>query len=61
MDIKNSFEIGEILYLKHDIEQLPRMVTGIKINPYDITYEVISGIEVSNHYDFELSKEKTIY
>lgn len=61
MDIKNSFEIGQIVYLKHDIEQLPRMITGIKINTYDITYEVISGIEVSNHYDIELSKEKIVY
>ena len=59
--IENSFNIGEIVYLRHDIEQLPRMIVGININKYNILYELISGTVVSNHLDFEMSIEKVVY
>lgn len=61
MKIENNFEIRQIVYLKHDIEQLPRMITAIKINPYDITYELACGTDVTSHYDFEIYKEKTVF
>jgi hypothetical protein len=61
MTINNEFEIQDIVYLRHDIEQLPRMVTAIIWDGHKIMYEVISGTEASQHYEFELSKIKTIY
>lgn len=60
MEIKTQFNIGDIVYLKHDFEQKPRMIISLKINPYDQNYELACGIDVSYHYDIELSKEKDI-
>jgi hypothetical protein len=61
MIIDNEFKIEDIVYLKHDVEQYPRMITAIIIDKYCVMYEIISGIEVSKHYDYELSKEKVIF
>jgi len=61
MVIENNFNIGDMVYLKHDIEQLPRMIIEIRIRMYDIIYEVQSGVEISSHHDFELSKEKIVF
>lgn len=61
MTLNNEYKIQEILYLRHDIEQLPRMVTAIIWDGHKIMYEVISGTLVSQHYEFELSNVKTIY
>jgi hypothetical protein len=61
MTIENNFSIEDIVYLKHDIEQRPRMIIEIRIRKYDILYEVQSGIDISVHHDFELTKTKTFY
>jgi len=57
-----EFQIEQIVFLVHDVEQRPRMIHSINIGKNNvIMYEVISGTEVSTHYEFELSEEKTIY
>ena len=61
MQINNEYNIEDILYLKYDVEQLPRMVTAIIWDGHKIMYEVISGTQPSQHYEFELSNIKTIY
>lgn len=61
LTIENDFDIEDIVFLKHDAEQLPRMVNAIIINKHHIQYEVISGVEVSIHNSYELSKDKMIY
>lgn len=61
MVLENEFEIEDVVYLRHDIEQHPRMVTAIIWDGHKIMYEVISGTQPSNHYYYELSKIKTIY
>lgn len=61
MNIPNQYNIEDILYLKHDMEQLPRMVTAIIWDGHKVMYEVISGTVLSQHYEFELSNVKTIY
>ena len=61
MIIDNDFNIEDIVFLKHDVEQKPRMIYAITITKSDIMYELISGTEVSTHYSFELSKDKVIY
>lgn len=61
MTLNNQYQIQQILYLRHDIEQLPRMVTAIIWDGHKIMYEVISGTLASQHYEFELSNVKTIY
>ena len=61
MVISNDFSIGNIVYFRHDIDQLPRMIVGISISKDNILYELISGVVVSNHYDFEISLEKVVF
>ena len=61
MEINNDFEIEDIVFLKHDVEQKPRMINEIIITKFNVLYGLISGTEISNHYSYELSKEKKIY
>jgi hypothetical protein len=61
MNIPNEFEIKQIVFLIHDIEQLPRMVVAIIWDGHKVMYELISGTTASQHYEFELSNIKTIY
>ena len=60
MVIENKYEIGQTVYLITDEDQKPRLITAIIVNKYDLIYEIISGTLQSNHYDFELSTEKTV-
>jgi len=57
MLIDNKFEFGEIVYLKTDKEQNPRIVYMMKVLQNEILYELACGTTVSTHYEFEISKE----
>ena len=61
MQIDNQYNIEDIVYLKHDIEQLYRMVTAIIWDGNKVIYEVICAESASQHYEFEISNIKTIY
>lgn len=57
--INNKFEIGDIVYLKTDPDQLMRMVFAFRVYKHgEILYDVICGTISSPHYEFEISKEK---
>lgn len=59
--INNRFEIGQIVYLTTDKEQLPRLITGIKVcKEGELLYEIMQSTLQSLHYEFELSAEKNI-
>lgn len=61
MVIDNEFDFGDIVYLKTDEEQKPHIVS--KINLYkggEIVYGLINCNTTSDHYGFELSKEKNL-
>lgn len=60
MVIENKFDIGDIVYLVTDPDQIRRIITGITIRPTGILYEVSLGATDSDHYDFELSLEPNI-
>ncbi len=56
--LDNKFDIGQIVYLRTDIEQLQRIVTAIKFcGDGSIFYELSCGREISDHYDFEISDQ----
>lgn len=59
--MQNNFNIGEIVYLIHDIDQKPIMINTIIITKNDILYELILCTQVSNHYGYELNCNKTIF
>lgn len=58
MVVDNKYEFGETVYLKTDEEQKTRIVTSIKVFPYgEVIYVLSCGVAMSEHYDFEISKE----
>ncbi len=58
MVIDNIYQIGESVYLKTDIEQLQRVVCQINVTKLEITYVLACGERTSNHYDYEIIKER---
>lgn len=60
MVIDNKFNIGDIVYVTTDQEQLPRIVTSIKLTMAEVIYVVFQSTVSSEHYDFELSREKVL-
>ena len=47
------------VYLKHDVEQLPRMIISTVIDECGILYNLSSGGEITQNYSFEISRTKT--
>lgn len=59
--INTEYDFEQVVYLKMDVEQNPRMVTAIKIRPgcaveYGLTY----ATDETYHYGFEISSEKNV-
>lgn len=57
MVVNTKFNIGQIVYLKTDKEQLSRIVVRIQIAQMGILYCLNQGIIESWHYDFEMTEE----
>lgn len=56
-----QFNIGQTVYVKTDIDQLPRIVYGIEVYGNDlVAYKTSRDREVSTHYGFELTEESDI-
>ncbi len=60
MEINNKFNIGDIVYLVTDPEQLPRMIFCLHVFKGYIMYEVTHINTLGLHYDFEISRKKNI-
>lgn len=60
MVINNKHEIGDIVYLITDADQLKRIVFSIVVYKTDIIYKVTAGTIISEHYEFEISDEKNV-
>jgi hypothetical protein len=60
MVIGNTYSHGDIVYLKTDKEQSPRIVYCLKVYKGEILYELSCGTHTSAHYDFELSAEVNV-
>lgn len=62
MKIETAYEIGQIVYLKTDMEQLPHIITTIHILSKSLhAYGLNQGSQPSDHMEYELSDEKTIF
>lgn len=56
-----KYKIGDLVYLKTDVQQEPRLVTGIIIRANDrISYYLSCGKDETHHYDFEISTKKDV-
>ena len=58
--IFTKFSIGEQVYLKTDLDQVERFITGITIRQGSIQYALAFDETESWHYDFEIDTDKDI-
>lgn len=58
--IENKFELGQIVYLKTDAEQIQRMVTQVTITVAGLRYCLSAGTNDTWHYEVEISEEKNV-
>jgi hypothetical protein len=56
--IDNKYDIGDIVYAVTDIEQHPRIVTGIMKRMTTVLYETSQGVNSAWFNDYELSPNK---
>ena len=56
-----EFEYGDIVFLKTDMEQLPRMVTCYIIRDGYIIYELTQGASSSTHFGVEITREVDVF
>ena len=55
--MKANYNIGDYVYLKTDIDQHKRIVTGYTVRFNEITYLLSLGEDESTHYELEISDE----
>lgn len=53
-----KFRIGQTVYLITDKEQEKRIITAIVERQSGVLYELSCGLDISSHYDFEISPEE---
>lgn len=62
MVVDNKFNIGQVVYLLTDEQNLKRVVTAFIIrHGHYITYELSCGLDISCHTESEISTEKTLH
>ncbi len=55
--MKANYNIGDYVYLKTDIDQYKRLVTGYTVRIDGILYLLSLGSEETDHYELEISHE----
>jgi hypothetical protein len=50
----------DIVYLKTDLDQLPRIITSVKWIDGNISYVLVSGDSESEHFEFEIRDDQDI-
>jgi hypothetical protein len=59
MEINNRFNIGDVVYIKTDVEQKPNIIICIKVYSDDFyTYNLNSPTDSNDYRDYEISKEE---
>ena len=58
--VDNKFEISQVVYLKTDNDQLPRIVFAFIVDCSGCIYKLCCGTNTSEHYDFEISETENV-
>jgi hypothetical protein len=53
-----DYALGDIVYIKTDLEQLPRMVIAYEYSINGLLYKLACEIDLSIHYGIELTPDK---
>ena len=59
MMIENKYNIGDIVYLKTDVEQMERIIIAMEINSGGLLYRLSCGENDTYHYAIEMAVEKS--
>lgn len=58
---ENKYGLNDKVYVRTDLKQSPRMVTGIRfISGGSILYDIVFDTETSCHHEAELSDERDV-
>jgi len=60
VNIKNKYNVGDIVYLVSDSEQRKCQIVRIIVTPLGIMYEISSDFDVVECYEIELSETKDL-
>lgn len=60
MMIQCDYDLGDIVYLTTDSDQLQRIIIGLTVRPGAIIYDLQNGTNMSSHYEMEFCKERNI-
>lgn len=61
MEIKNVYNHEEIVYLRTDTDQKPRIITSIEVfKRGELLYKLSQSTTSSYHYDYEISRDRNI-
>ena len=60
MKIDAAFQIGQIVYLKTDPDQLARVVRHITVTEKNLLYGLILETTLTEHYAFEISEYRDL-
>ncbi|WP_353159331.1 hypothetical protein [Myroides odoratus] len=55
-----EFEIKQVVYLRTDMEQLPRLVSDIIVGDKEVHYGLKQGTNYEIHQAFEIVTEKIV-
>lgn len=61
MKFESPYEWGDIVYLKTDPDQLPRMIMRLSLTPNGRMWILGCGANDSQHYEIEFSKERNVF
>lgn len=60
MKFESKYDLGQIVYLKTDIDQRERIITQIKFDPTGCIYKLALCTEETYHFDIEISTQRNI-
>ena len=55
-----EYEIGQIVFLKTDCDQKPRICTGYLVDDTSVLYRLQCGTTYDYHYSMEIAVEKDV-
>lgn len=58
--VNTVFSLKQIVYLKTDVDQLPRIVVHIIVGEKEVLYGLRQGSSYETFSDYEITAEKTL-
>jgi hypothetical protein len=57
LEVETAFTLTQTAYLRTDLQQRPRIVTGIVLRERGVLYELSCGVDSSWHAGYEMAEE----